>query len=102
MKKLRFNLTCLYKNTKVSHNVFIEQVSMMVKKLCLNSEENVVIGNLNIYMSTGENAFDSHICDVYGLKNLIRSSTYLKGYEGSLIDGRLSDSFKYFKISGTL
>ena len=71
MKKLRFNLTCLYKNPKVSHNVFIEQMSTMLNKLCSNGEENVVIGDLNIDMSTRDNAIDSQICDVYGLKNLM-------------------------------
>jgi len=99
MKNLKFHLTCLYKNPKVSKNVFIEHVSTMLDKLCAGSEENVLVGDVNIDMGTNGNAFDNQICDVYGLTNIVQSNTCFKGQEGSLIDPVIVSNTSKFQAS---
>ena len=86
IKKLSFNLTCLYKNPKVSSKVFIDRVSTMLSKLSAGSDENLILGDVNIDMNVKNNVVESNICDIFCMKNIIKSSTCFKSEKGTLID----------------
>ena len=86
MKKLKFYLTCLYKNPKVPNDMFVNATSQLLNQLCADSNENVIVGDMNIDMSKEDNVLDNQICDSYGLKNIIKKPTCFKSENGTLID----------------
>ena len=86
MKKMKFYLTCLYKNPKVPNDVFLKSTCQLLNQLCSDSNENIIVGDLNIDMYKADNAVDNKMCDVYGLKNIIKTPTCFKSECGTLID----------------
>jgi hypothetical protein len=86
IKKQKFHLMCLYKNPKVANNVFISLTCDMLNKLTSDGNDIVLLGDLNVDMSDSDNIVDNEICDVYGLKNIIRSPTCFKSEKGTLLD----------------
>ena len=98
VKKLKFNVLCLYKNPKVKNAAFVNLACKVLDKLCNSSCENVIVGDVNIDMSKPDNVMDHQICDIYGLKNIIKTKTCHKSLKGTLIDPVIvSNSAKFCK-----
>ena len=86
VKSFKFNLFVTYKNPKVSSEKFICLISQTYDALSSNSNESILVGDVNINMINEDNVFENNICNVYGLTNLIQSPTCFKSEVGTLLD----------------
>ena len=86
LKKSKFYLSCIYKNPKVPDEIFVSLLDKSYGQMCSSGAESVLLGDLNINMLNKNNVIQNYICDVYGLKNIIKSPTCNKSQNGSLID----------------
>ena len=86
LKRKKFHLTCVYKKPSVTNTIFLNSVCTMYDKLYNSGCENILVGDINIDMSIYDNVVDNELCDVYGVKNIVKSPTCFKSERGTLID----------------
>lgn len=85
-KKYKLVLMCAYKNPNVPKDLFIEHLSKAYDVISDSNKESILVGDVNIDMSTRDNIIDKKLCAMYDLKNLIKTATCFKSEKGTLID----------------
>ena len=98
VKKFKFYVICTYKNPRVPNHLFVSMFREMLNKLDTNGDDLLVMGDFNIDMIKDNNVINDEICDVYGLKNIIKSATCFKSEKGTLIDPLLVSNTSKFCV----
>ena len=86
LKKQTWYTVLVYKNPKVSENVFIQKLISAYNCMSNKGKEIILLGDVNINMINESDKLTSDLCQVFGLKNLITNPTCFKSKCGTLID----------------
>ena len=79
-------LVVVYKNPKVSDNVFLERLCCAYTRMSSDGKEIILLGDVNINMLQCKNKLKTDLCETFGLTNLITNPTCFKTPSGTLLD----------------
>lgn len=97
IKKQTWYLIVVYKNPKVSENVFLQKLISAYNHMTSDGKEIILLGDVNINMMNGNDKLTDDLCHVFGLKNLISGPTCFKVERGTLLDPVLVMNPKRFQ-----
>jgi hypothetical protein len=86
VKKQTWYLIVVYKNPKVSDNVFLQKPSNAYNQMISDGKEIILLGDVNIDMQTLNDKLSTQLCHTFGLQNLITRPTCFKTSAGTLLD----------------
>ena len=96
MKNRKWNVIFIYRPPRVNETIFCDFMSNMFEDFSTDNL-NVVLGDLNFDMLKPNKLIDT--CELFGLKNLIKSPTCFKGNNPSLVDVILTNKPRCFSDS---
>ncbi len=99
IKKEKWYLILAYKNPNVNNYIFLYNLKNVYENVISKSKEIILLGDLNIDMSSNDNVLQHELCDIYNLAGLILDPTCFKKPEGTLIDHIIVRNPKRFKKS---
>ena len=77
-------LVCVYKHPKVKSDIFIDEMCKMSNILAQVCDDYIYIGDMNCCPT--KTSVIKDLCEIYGLKNLIKDPTCFKAKNPTLID----------------
>ena len=86
IRKQKWYILVIYKNPKVAHQTFIDLFSNLIDKVQADAQEIIIMGDVNIDMQKKNDLMTTDICNIYGMRNMIKQPTCFKKPEGTLID----------------
>ncbi len=99
VKKEKWYIILAYKNPDVPNHIFISKLKNVYDAILSQSNEIILIGDLNINTQKKPNDLDNDFIDIYGLDDIIDSPTCFKKQEGTLIDHIIVKNRKRFSKS---
>ena len=98
MKKQKWNIVYIYRPPRIKEAIFCDFMCNMCENIIGGNDSlNIFIGDLNFDMLKPNKLTD--VCEIFGLKNIIKDATCFKGETPSLVDVILTNKPRSFSGS---